>query len=129
MIAIRKRNGGQTLVEFAIAVVLLALLLFGIIQYGFIFGAYITVRNASAVGARQAVIDTNQAETAARDALSPMLSKANPPATVALTQTNVAGVNAQSMTVTYDLPLIIPWVVIGSSTPTSVTLRATTVMR
>ena len=125
--AVLNAAGGQTLVEFAIALPLLVLILFGIIQYGFIFAAYITVRNASAFGARQAVISTNNAETAAVSALGPMLNTAKGSAT--LSTVTVGGIPAQSMTVTYNLPLIIPYVVIGSSTPTTMVLRATTVMR
>jgi hypothetical protein len=51
-----KTNRGQTLVEFALCIPLLALLLFGIIQYGFIFYTYISLKNASAVGARYATL-------------------------------------------------------------------------
>src|SRR5204863_1435401 len=75
-------RSGQTLVEFALALPLLALLLFGIIQYGFIFSAYLTLRNASAVAARHAVL-TNPAPTqteiqnVAKGAIQPVLSPAH----------------------------------------------------
>src|SRR5437899_11397006 len=89
------KDSGQTLVEFAMALPLLALLLFGIIQYGFIFGAYITLRNASAVAARHAILQSptptqTSIENVARGAIQPMLSPANL-ASVSITSVDVAG--------------------------------------
>jgi len=43
---------GQTLVEFALAAPLLFLLLLGIIQYGLIFSASLTLRHAAQVSSR-----------------------------------------------------------------------------
>jgi Flp pilus assembly protein TadG len=47
---------GQTLVEFAALLPVLCLLLFGIIQFGVTFHDYITVTDASRVGARKAAV-------------------------------------------------------------------------
>jgi Flp pilus assembly protein TadG len=47
---------GQTLVEFAALLPVLCLLLFGIIQFGVVFHDYITVTDASRVGARKAAV-------------------------------------------------------------------------
>lgn len=118
---------GSTLVEFALVFPLLALTLFAIIQYGFIFAAFITVRNASAVGARQALISTTNAAAVAKAALGPMLNPNLPGAAATYGVTNVAGASAHRVTVTYPLPLIIPFVVPGSGSTR--TLSATTVMR
>jgi Flp pilus assembly protein TadG len=121
----------QALVEFALASMLLVLLLFAIIQYGMLFAAYITVRNASSIGARAAVTSqnnlasTNDAVALARSALGPML-KPNL-AQISLQTTNVAGAPAWSMTVNYPLPLIVPFVVPGGGT--NRTLSATTIAR
>jgi Flp pilus assembly protein TadG len=116
------------MVEFALTLPLLALMLFGIIQYGFLFAAYITVRNASAVGARYYAIHPTSgtvAENQAKGALSPMLVNSGSTATAATT--TVGGETAYSMTVTYDVPLIIPFVVPGGGS--AKTLTATTVTR
>lgn len=65
---------GQTLVEFAALLPVLCLLLFGIIQFGVVFHDYLTVTDASRVGARKAAVsrfvgDTGAgAETAALNA-------------------------------------------------------------
>ena len=112
---------------------LVALLLFAIIQYGFIFGTYITLRNASAVAARHAVLQSpipsqTEIQNVARGAIQPMLSSNNL-TTVNVTSVNVAGQPATSVTLVYNLPLIIPFVVPGKSAGGALTLSATTIMR
>jgi Flp pilus assembly protein TadG len=112
---------------------LLALLLFGIIQYGFIFGAYITLRNASAVAARHAILQSptpsqTEVQNVAREAIMPMLTPNNL-ASVSVTSVNVAGQPATNVTVVYNMPLIVPFVVPGKSAGGSLTLSATTIMR
>jgi len=53
----RLRNErGQTLVEFALVLPLLALLLFGIIQFGIDFNNYIDLTDAVRAGARKAAV-------------------------------------------------------------------------
>lgn len=131
----KRQSTGQTLVEFALALPLLALLLFAIIQYGLILSGYITVRNASAVGARYAILgretgvrpSITEIQNMTRSALSPML------------QTNVSGLVINVSTnqlvgtapvvrveVRYPLRLIIPFVVPG---PNPLVLRAATTAR
>ena len=125
---------GQSLVEFSLSALLLAVLLFAIIQYGFLFAAYVTVRNASALGARQyAILMTSGQQayasnvvTFTKSAISPMLNSSV--ATVTTGSTVVAGAPAWSVTVNYQLPLIIPFVVPGATNGMR-TLTATTVAR
>ena len=45
-------HGGQSLVEFALVMIPLFIILLGIIQFGFIFNAYVTITNSSREGAR-----------------------------------------------------------------------------
>ena len=52
----RSREEGQTLVEFAAVLPVLCLLLFGIIQFGVTLHDYVTVTDASRVGARKAAV-------------------------------------------------------------------------
>lgn len=47
---------GQTLVEFALVLPLLALLLFGVIQFGIVFNNYIDLTDAVRAGARRAAV-------------------------------------------------------------------------
>ena len=52
----RSRAEGQSLVEFALVLTPLFLILLGIVQFGFIFNAYITITNATREAAREASI-------------------------------------------------------------------------
>ncbi len=52
----RSPDEGQSLVEFALVLTPLFLILLGIIQFGFIFNAYITITNATREAGREATI-------------------------------------------------------------------------
>jgi Flp pilus assembly protein TadG len=47
---------GQSLVEFSLVIMPLMLVLLGIIQFGFVFNAYVTMTNAAREGARSGTI-------------------------------------------------------------------------
>jgi hypothetical protein len=53
----RGNDRGAAAVEFALVLPLLVMLVFGIIQFGFVFNAYITVTQAAREGARMASVD------------------------------------------------------------------------
>lgn len=48
-----RNERGQTLTEFALVLPLLALLLFGVIQFGIVFNHYVTLTDAVRAGARK----------------------------------------------------------------------------
>jgi len=52
----RSRDEGQSLVEFALVLTPLFLILLAIVQFGFIFNAYVTITNATREAAREASI-------------------------------------------------------------------------
>ena len=53
----KKRNErGQTFVEFTLALPIMLVLLFGIIQFGIAFHSYITLTDATRAGARKAAV-------------------------------------------------------------------------
>lgn len=54
-ISLRSQQG-QSLTEFALVLPILALLLFGIIQFGIVFNNYITLTDATRAGARKAAV-------------------------------------------------------------------------
>ena len=54
-----KNERGQTMVEFALCLPLIALLLFGIIQFGIVFNNYVTLTDAVRAGARKAAVERN----------------------------------------------------------------------
>jgi len=53
---LKKNNKGQALVELALILPILLLFLFGIMEFGRIFGTYLTVTNAAREGSRTAVV-------------------------------------------------------------------------
>lgn len=129
-----RRVDGQTLVEFALTVPLLVLLLFAIIQYGFIFSTYISLRNAAAVGARYAITGSPLPSTAdvqsfTRGVLGPSV-QTNRVSAVNVNRNLTVGTvsGATSVQVQYNMPLIVPFVVPGR-TGSTLPLSATCVSR
>src|SRR5215210_6968428 len=64
-ISSRKQEQGQTMTEFALVLPLLALLLFGVIQFGIVFNHYVTVTDAVRAGARQGAVGRHTANPSA----------------------------------------------------------------
>ena len=52
----KKSEQGQTMAEFALVLPVLAILLFGVIQFGITFNNYLAVTDAVRAGARQAAV-------------------------------------------------------------------------
>jgi Flp pilus assembly protein TadG len=74
----RRRNiirneRGQTMVEFALVIPILCVVLFGILQFGALYNDYVTLTDATRVGARKAATSRHEdnpaaaAEAAARN--------------------------------------------------------------
>jgi Flp pilus assembly protein TadG len=69
-----RNQQGQSMTEFALVLPILALLLFGVIQFGIVFNNYITLTDAVRAGARKAAVSRRlpdprgAAETATRNA-------------------------------------------------------------
>jgi Flp pilus assembly pilin Flp len=69
-----KDQQGQTMVEFALVAPLLLLILFAVLQFGAVYNDYVTLTDATRVGARKAATSRHEAfpeaeaEAAARDA-------------------------------------------------------------
>ena len=59
---VRKKEEGQAMVEFALVLPLLLVLLFGIIDFGWLFYNKIDVNNASREGARYAAIHYSETD-------------------------------------------------------------------
>jgi Flp pilus assembly protein TadG len=51
-----KKQQGQTMAEFTLVLPVLAILLFGVIQFGIVFNNYLAVTDAVRAGARQAAV-------------------------------------------------------------------------
>ena len=65
-ISLKKKQEGQSMVEFALTFPLLLLVIIGIFQFGAILNGHVTVTNAAREGARVAVVGANDAEIEAR---------------------------------------------------------------
>ena len=85
--AIVKRQEGQTLVEFALVLPLLALILISILQFGILFNNYLTLTDAVRAGARRAAVsrldpDRNNTVITAVDTAATALNSADLKVTV-----------------------------------------------
>ncbi len=102
------------MLEFAIILPFVSLVLFGIVQYGLIFAAFISLRNAAATVARYAVLANGDKSAAAvtnvaRDAIAGILSVDNADFTgAACTPMTLAGGTAYRCAVTYNYKTIFP---------------------
>jgi len=118
-------ESGQTLVEFAALLPVLCLLLFGIIQFGVVFHDYISVTDASRVGARKAAVSRfagdsgASAEAAALEAAT-SLDDDLVTATCDADDWDAAGSDV-SCTVTYPYSIDVLGLVVADGTLTSVT--------
>jgi Flp pilus assembly protein TadG len=120
-----KSEKGQSLVEFALLLPVLILLLFGIIDFGRIFHAYLTIDHAGREAARTASIGkdiTTVKNTAVSDASSIRLTADQ----VGVTPGTLSSGTNVTITITYPINFLTP--VIGKIVG-PLTLKNTTVMR
>lgn len=113
---------GVTLIEGAVILPLLTFLLFAIIQWALIMSAHVSVRNGAAVAARRFLVSpvpassnwNSEARTIAASTLGPLYDGTRLTANVQ--QPVIVGVaSAYQVTLTYSLPLFIPWTVPGAN--------------
>jgi len=101
----RARNeGGSTLVEFALVLPILAMLLFGIVEFGRMLNAQVIVTSAAREGARYASLGSSAATVTSQvKASCPTID----PALLSVVVTNAAGTSGTAVTVsvTYQLDL------------------------
>lgn len=57
-----RQEQGQTMVEFALVMPVLLLVIFGIIQFGVLYNDYISLTDATRVGARKAAVSRQTAD-------------------------------------------------------------------
>ena len=99
---------GQTATEFALVLPVLALLLFGVIQFGILFNNYVTLTDGVRAGARKAAV-SRQASDPKGDTIAAVKASAGgldwskPGATVTVTP-NTPWVHGNSVTVHAEYP-------------------------
>ena len=65
-----RSSDGQTMVEFALVLPLLALLLFGVIQFGIVFNHYLDLTDAVRAGARVAAVSRQTSDPSGPSAVA-----------------------------------------------------------
>lgn len=126
-------ESGQAMVEFALILPLLALMLFGIIQWGFIFNAYMTLRHSAHQVARtMSLPGADTSVQSARDIacsnIVPTLQCGNLGTPVVSSNSTVGGAAAVSVQLTYNLPLVIKFVV-PNATSNALAIKASAIYR
>ena len=121
---LKKDEHGAELVEFAIVAILFFVLIFGIINFGWIFHGYITLTGAAREGARMAVVMKNDDEAAIKSVVKEHarifhLEDAN------IVISPASFDEERKITVTGDLDLL----VVIPPFLNSITLRSTATMR
>ena len=119
---IRNENG-QTMVEFALVLPVLAVLLFGIIQFGTAFNNYVSLTDAVRAGARVAAV-SRQSSTPVADTVAKVMASATDINTSQINVTvNSAWVHGGDVTVqaTYPYSISLLGVVVASGDLTSTT--------
>jgi Flp pilus assembly protein TadG len=122
-----RNDRGQTMVEFALVVPVLLLVVFGIIQFGMLYNDYITLTDATRVGARKGAVSRTAANPAAlAEAATRAAAPGLKPANFGVTVTATAWAPGADITVeaTYPYDVNIMGVVVASGT-----LRSKTVER
>jgi Flp pilus assembly protein TadG len=101
---------GSAAVEFALVLPVLMLIVFGIIDFGRMLNARITLSQAAHEGARAAaVVDGDEALAVITTVMGSMAAGMAPPAVTACE----AGENEASVTVTYRFSYVTPLAVLG----------------
>ena len=119
---IRNENG-QTMVEFALVLPVLAVLLFGIIQFGTAFNNYVSLTDAVRAGARVAAV-SRQSSTPVADTVAKVMASATDINTSQINVTvNSTWVHGGDVTVqaTYPYSISLLGVVVASGNLTSTT--------
>lgn len=123
-----KNQKGQALVEFALILPILLLLIMGIIQFGMVINAYLSIQNAAREGARAGIVGNTDLEvTTIMIATSPSLREEYLSITITPTEINRSAGEPLTVKVSYSYPIIIP--IIDSLFSDTILLNAETSMR
>jgi Flp pilus assembly protein TadG len=121
---LKKDERGAELVEFAIVALLFFILIFGIINFGWIFHGYITLTGAAREGARMAVVMKNDDQAAIKSVVKEHARIFNlEDANIVISPANFD--EERKITVTGDLDLL----VVIPPFLNSITLRSSATMR
>ena len=123
---------GASMIEGALVMPVLAIFLFGIIQYGMLFSAYISLRNAASFAARQSVLEgmgVSDVQFAAQEAIKPALDPGQLRPVGVDTSFSVGGAPATRVVMVYDYPVFFSLVVPGVGSGGTYPITAVSIMR
>lgn len=132
--SVLKNEAGLSMLEGAIVMPVLIAILFGIIQWSLILGANLAARNASAMGARLAGL-TNATEddvkTSIINSIAPIVAIDADNIIIEDPYDDVDGgvAGAVRVEVTFEMPVILPFVVPGASEEGTINITSATIMR
>jgi Flp pilus assembly protein TadG len=119
---------GQALVEFAIVLPILIMLVMGILQFGMMLNAYLTIENASREGARAGIVGSTDSQIQTLIiADSPTLDPQSLTVTITPQQASRQSGGTLSVRVTYKYKLTVP--IISNIFNNAVVLNGQTSMR
>jgi len=101
-----KREDGAALVEFALVISLLFLIIFGIIEFGRIFNAQITVTQAAREGARLGVVTSTDIEDTVKERAASVAASIG----VEESDVNVEVDGNVKVTISHEVDLIAPMI-------------------
>ena len=130
--SLRKKQDGQSMVEFALVLPLLLLLVLGIIQFGFIFNGMVTVTSAAREGARFGVVKENLVsnDSDVRERVISSLAGAlfvNVDENTIIVAPDSPEAGKLSVTVTGSVPVVVP--VLNIITGSDFSFTSTSIMR
>lgn len=128
-IRLSKQREGQALVELALVLPVLLLILFGIVEFGRIFHAYLVITNAAREGAREGVISNSDSQiiNTVETAVAPSLDLNNLNVNISPGVSNRDRGDPLEVEVEYEVDLFVP--VITQLLPDPFLVNSTVVMR
>ena len=127
-----RTDEGAAAVEFGIVAFLLVLLLFGIIQFGFLFFQWLETTHAAREGVRWAALGHSESEVITRaQAAAPSLDWTTPGSSISAPDAEGAPGTPVTVFVEYPTPLFAPLMqnIFGVGNATTFTLRSAATQR
>ncbi|SDC72171.1 MULTISPECIES: TadE/TadG family type IV pilus assembly protein [unclassified Candidatus Frackibacter] len=129
VIQLLRQKRGQALVELALVLPVILLILFGIVEFGRVFHAYLVITNAAREGAREGAISNSdsQIQSTVETAVDPSLDLNNLNIKISPSQANRSRGDSVKVEVKYNVDLFTP--VVTQLLPDPFPISSASVMR
>ncbi|KXS40676.1 MAG: TadE family protein [Candidatus Frackibacter sp. T328-2] len=129
VIQLLRQKRGQALVELALVLPVILLILFGIVEFGRVFHAYLVITNAAREGAREGAISNSdsQIQSTVETAVDPSLDLNNLNINISPSQANRSRGDSVKVEVKYNVDLFTP--VVTQLLPDPFPISSASVMR